>query len=317
MPSGIASPMGYGEGAHLLSVFEWRKGDVLKRIKDEQLLDLARDQTVVLGRIRRHVESKLSAPDERPRGIHPSELSRDDFCPKATFFAMSGLTPTKVEKHSQRLLSIFAEGSTIHDKWQGWAWSMGDLVGMFGCLLCKKNATGGPWWGTAPQICPTCGAGREYLKYLEIPVNDAATGIVGHADIRVGSALGELKSVAPGSVRIENERLYIRHTHEVEGRSLLDLDGMWRDLKRPFPSHIKQLQIYLHCTGLDTGFVLYEWKVNQAAKEFSVPYHQKTIAQELDICADIQYALKRDIPPLCPHDVSGCPKCNAYEEKAA
>jgi hypothetical protein len=127
--------------------------------------------------------------------------------------------------------------------------------------------------------------------------------------------------VGPRSIEIENERLWNRFCHETEidgeTKKLYDLAGMWRNLKRPFMSHIRQLQLYLHCTGLEEGFVLYEWKVNQGPKEFPVPYHYPVVEPMLELCHDIQYALQRDKPPRCNQDpMEGCARCRAYEKAA-
>lgn len=305
----------------------------MKRISDPWLREKARDRTVLLGPIRRHVESAQFEREERPRGIHPSALCRDDFCVRAAFYDISGRDPLDSgERLSHRITSIMDEGTAIHEKWQGWAWSMGALIGVFGCLLCR-HANSGPsggdplaprelwtWWGQAPKDCPRCGAtGRHFLRYLEIPISDPDLLIVGHADIRVGDKLGEIKSVGLGTVEIELPRLYNRHTHKVsvegEERTMVDLQAIWNGIKRPFLVHTRQLQIYLYCTGLDQGFVLYETKWNQAPKEFPVPFHFPTVEPLIELCYDVRYAMDKDKPPYCNQDsISGCPKCRAYEE---
>jgi hypothetical protein len=298
-----------------------------KLITDPWLRDVAKDQTLFLGQVRRWVESLPSLEDEeRAIGIHPSELSRDDFCRRASFYENAGRKPhTDVKRPNHRILLIFEEGTSIHEKWQEWAWEMGELVGVFGCIACRFVHGNLPedwtWWGQSPQWCPSCGAPRPFLKYLEVPVHDPETLIVGHADIRIGMRLGEIKSVGPRSIEFENPRLYERFTREIEeaGESLTlyDLAGMWRNLKRPFLPHARQLQLYLHVTGLDEGFVLYEWKVNQGPKEFPVPYHYPTVEPMLALCADVKEALERDKPPRCNIDpFDKCPRCRAYEEAA-
>ena len=145
--------------------------------------------------------------------------------------------------------------------------------------------------------------------------------IVGHADIRVGKKLGEIKSVGLGSVEIEMPRLYNRNVHKLkiegEDRTLVDFRGIWNGLKRPFLAHSRQLQLYLHLTGLDDGFVLYETKWNQAPKEFPVPYSYAVVEPMLELCADVRYAVGKDKPPVCNQDsLDGCSQCRAYEEAA-
>lgn len=284
----------------------------MRFVQDEKMKAYAKDETLLLGNVQRYIESRCEASDRRQDCIHPSELCREDFCPRAVYYRMSGRPTSAAVPFA--LQSIFDEGSTIHAKWQGWLWDMGDLVGRFSCLRCRSEGIASRWWGTAPTHCPKCRAPRPYLSYDEVPLADPEHLLAGHADLRVGMMLGEIKSVGLGTVRIEAPQLYARHTHKIiDGaeRTLVDLAGMWRGIKRPFTPHVRQIMLYLHCTGLDQAVVLYECKWNQQAKEFLVGYSPQIVEPMLDACLDVKYALKTQKPPVCPH--GGCPLCQAFE----
>lgn len=57
----------------------------------------------------------------------------------------------------------------------------------------------------------------------------------------------------------------------VELKSIND-NGFSNRLSKPKPEHVRQLQLYMHLTGLKRGILLYENKNNQNLKEFEVPY---------------------------------------------
>ena len=46
--------------------------------------------------------------------------------------------------------NIFAEGHTIHGKYQDWLWEMGVLYGRWLCLSCHHK-----WDDTSPRECPS------------------------------------------------------------------------------------------------------------------------------------------------------------------
>ncbi len=294
------------------------------RVTNEAAKDLAKDNTVWLGRVRRFLEDQSAEerdPDRRQDVLHPSELCRDDFCTRAAWYRLSGYT-AKRESTGFHLLNIWDEGSDIHTKWQTRLWDMGMLMGEFSCLACRyigdvvpRYGKTGFWWGTAPQKCPGCGSGRMFLRYAEVPVDGSEYLIQGRADARVGMDLGEMKSIGKGTLRVEAPALFARNTHKsmVDGdeKTWTDLDNIWRSIRVPFLVHRKQAMLYLHFTGLDRMVFLYEAKWNQQVKEFVVPYNEAEVQPMLELAKDVKYALEKGKVPRCPH--GGCELCRAYE----
>jgi hypothetical protein len=139
--------------------------------------------------------------------------------------------------------------------------------------------------------------------------------ISGHADGAVPdiNALIEIKSVGTGTVRIEAPDIYTKNT---DG-SYIDLQGLWKDIKEPFPSHIRQGQLYLALCKLnkipfDQIIFIYEAKFNQGVKEFPVKYDPEVSKGILRSCSDIVSALDLNGPiPECPNGTS-CKDCEQY-----
>jgi hypothetical protein len=289
-------------------------------VKDRETVARAKDETVLLGRIQRYVESAY-VPDEGrdTKVIHPSELSRTDFCPRASWHKLSG--HPVVERPAPMpfaLLTIFDEGSAVHNKWQLWLWNMGELIGEFRCRACKHV-----WWDKAPKQCPECGRGRRLLEYMEVPAEDPDLLIAGRADSRVGNSLQEYKTVGEGTVRIEHPALYAEHSyllpHPKWGNEFLwvDLRGLWRGIVMPFPGHLRQIQLYLYLTGLDSAQIIYECKWNQQNKEFAVRFRPALVEPLLDMAADIAWALKTGSEVECRHGGPvECARCRVYEGSA-
>lgn len=289
----------------------------LKVVTDPKLKEEIKDKTLILGRVRRHVLATIRPDDAERRQdvIHPSELSHADFCPRECYYRLAGFKPLrKVEGHSYVLRRIFDEGHDIGIKFQNDLWDMGELLGMFHCQICASR-----WWGKAPKSCVFCNVGRQFLRYLEVPVDGMDYLISGSADGRVGDALIENKSIGKGTIRLDNPVLWESHVHKIQfdgqEKTWEDHEGMWRAIKLPFPTHMRQGQIYLHFTGLDTMVFIYECKWNQQQKEFVVKYQERIVEPMLEMALDIKYALKKNIAPDCPF--GGCPACKVYEEGSA
>lgn len=276
---------------------------------------------MLLADIQAHILAKAASgeqdQDRRADRLHPSELCKDNFCPRAAYHRLVGHEHRRIGTNNHVLQAIFEEGHDIHRKHQNWLWEMGVLEGRWRCLLpnCRHR-----WWDTAPSRCPRCGF--EIIDYDEVPIDGEEYLIIGHADLQVGKVLGEIKSVAKGTVRIENKDLYDKHTHKVfiNGREkeIVDLEALWADIRRPFPTHKRQGQLYLHfkqAEGIDRIVFIYECKWNQQTKEFVVRYTPRVVEPLLDMCLDIKYALKKGTPPDCPH--GGCSDCRNYEPGAS
>jgi hypothetical protein len=291
----------------------------VKTSKLRQLLDTSKNETRLLGAIKRHVMCR-PADFRRHDVIHPSEMCKGDWCPRATFFRLIEAPALEDDWAPFTLENVWAEGHDIHDKWQNWLWEMGVLRGQWRCLACRNE-----WVATAPQFCPLCKASRDCLKYLEVPVTDEKYLMAGHADGDVDDddtielcPLIEIKSIGMGTIRFDAPHLLSKYTRKVKDddgseHTVFDMEALWRDLKRPFPSHVKQGMLYLHMSGRREIIFIYENKFNQQVKEFRVRYQEEIVADLLDACLDIKYALETSKPPRRPHwaaqDNGTCGKC--------
>jgi hypothetical protein len=215
---------------------------------------------------------------------------------------------------------IFDEGKEIHKKWQSRIWDLGRLTGQFYCTACRQA-----WWGTAPDECEHCKAKRVFLRYDEVPLYNPRLRMAGHADGLDGEgsrpeecdAVIEIKSVGINTLRFEAPHLLDQHTYKlnVNGRqrTFIDLDALWDAIRLPFPSHIRQCHFYSYLGAPETEIFLYECKWNQRSKELVVKYREDRIADRLEACRQICWALEtgRSIP-RCPQD--GCADCQRYEQ---
>jgi hypothetical protein len=275
----------------------------------------------------------LDDPERKQDIIHPSEISKSAWCPRATYnrIVWTGQKrplPTD-EKWRMQRETIFTEGDRIHEKWQTNWWAKGDLWGRWRCMHCTRM-----FWAQSPRTCEHCGSAA--LKYAEIPMFDQAHLLGGQGDGEIrdddGVVMLEVKSVGDGTVRVEQPATFSKYNHKAvldDGTEMtfFDMRGCFRDLKRPFPSHLRQSWTYLwmraqmveqrgwpECEGI---VVLYEAKSTQATKEFFVKRNDDIVLPLLDICLDIVYALEKGKPPPCKEGRrSSCPECKPYEKGA-
>lgn len=264
----------------------------------------------VLSEVERNLIKRDGTKQRRAWGIHPSELSKPQPCSRRMYYQLAGwgeaahlelVEPSHTESFNARSLQIFAEGHSIHDKWQGWMWDAGVLWGAYKCINCDHY-----WFDTAPSQCPECSAGRTFLRYMEVPIRNEEHLIVGHADGKVRDDLTEIKSVGLGTVRIELPDLYEKHSDPHP-----NYDRIWAGIRRPFPSHVKQGMLYAWCHGARSMVYIYEWKANQATKEFVVNVTMAVLEPLLDLCLDVKYALRKGEPPRRNYMQSSdaCKKC--------
>lgn len=296
----------------------------VKRSPLRQILDTAKYETRILGAIQRHL--LIRPADERDATvIHPSEMAKADWCPRATFFRLVE-APAKEngDGPSFTLENIWAEGHDIHGKWQTWLWEMGLLRGVFHCNACSTD-----FEATAPELCRLCKAPRACLAYREVPLSSAKYRLGGHADGDIADdedealcPLLEVKSIGVGTLRFESPKLLAKYTRKAfdddgDERSLVDFETLWRDIRRPFPSHLRQCNLYMLMSGRKTMVVIYENKWNQQVKEFRIKYQPSIIRELLDACLDIQYGLESGRPPRRPAwadtENSTCSKCPYLE----
>lgn len=226
--------------------------------------------------------------------LHPSELSKKDWCPRASWYTITADEKPPIKPMSYQRLNIFAEGHAIHAKWQKWMWEAGVLEGRWYCRNCGHR-----WWDVSPKNCPDCSAHTHNISYDEVPVNDDKHMLLGHADGIFTSgkkrALIEIKSVGMGTVRMEAPDIHRQYS---DGQ--LTYDGVWKALRQPFATHIRQGMLYMHATGIHKLIFIYEWKASQEIKEFSIEYMPELVKPILDNCLRVRDAIEDGIPPERP-----------------
>jgi hypothetical protein len=271
-----------------------------------------------LGTIRTHIVEKNKADNSRRQDIiHPSEMVKDDWCPKATFLRITTGVHHK-QSFGFQSLNIFDTGHESHRKWQNRAWDIGWLEGMFKCLHCRVT-----WWDRSPQTCPTPDCKSKAMEYAEVPLSAEGSHLIsGHSDgmLTPARSLLEIKTVGEGTVRFEEpERLAKYLATLPDGSKMVDLAAMWSSIKVPFPSHIRQGQIYLWLAqrqghDVDRMTYVYESKFNQDVKQFVVRYNPAIVDPLLEIALDIKERVdsKQDAPDCVNGDV--CKQCRPYQE---
>jgi CRISPR/Cas system-associated exonuclease Cas4 (RecB family) len=293
--------------------------------KMADLAETKKNSSLLLGDIHKHLLDQHGKPTDRRQDIiHPSEMAKSDWCPRQTYYRLAGVSPEKDRSFNAQLEAIFMEGHGIHSKWQKWLQQMDRLWGKWVCPVC------GDWeMGVGGRLtCQSCRNRTSmaslpvYLEYAEVPLNaEAEFLIAGHEDgaLEDLNALVEIKSIGIGTVRFDHPKLLLEYTVKTEdGKTVIDLDGLWKGLRRPFGSHIRQTQIYLRlCKEMGLPFdkviFLYEYKATQAHKEFVIHYNPEISEPLFDTALDIKYALKKGKPPPRPgftgQDTKVCKDC--------
>jgi len=80
----------------------------------KRFLEAKKTNPRLIGDIERHLMAK-PAEERRTDVLHPSEMAKSDWCLRASYFALTGVT-VKKDKPNLRLQSIFDEGHSIHAK---------------------------------------------------------------------------------------------------------------------------------------------------------------------------------------------------------
>lgn len=237
--------------------------------------------------------------------LHPSELSKKEFCPRSAWYKIERKEAAP-ENFSFSRLNVFEAGNNIHNKWQRWLHKAGILWGIWMCEDCSNV-----WSGKSPEKCISCSS--ERICYREVPLRDDEHRIIGHADGEIedaqGRALVEIKSVGVGTVRWENPSLYRAYESKE-----ITIDEMWDNIKRPFASHLRQGNLYMHCRKVDRIIFIYEWKPTQQVKEFEVKFQPELIEEILSNCKLVMSHLDEGTVPNRPEWASskssnGCKYC--------
>lgn len=274
-----------------------------------RFLDAKAKPARLLGDIERYL---LQRPvgDRSTLVLHPSEIIKKDFCKRGSYFLLSGRTKI-AEKPNLKLQSIFDTGHQTHAKWQHWFQDMGVLHGQFKCVVCDHIT-----WGTSPSECSVCQAPASKLEYAEVTLFDDKLRIKGHTDGWVkglgDDTLIEIKTIGPGTIRAEAPQL------------MMDADGdfmkAWGNLRRPFPTHILQGQMYLELMkrmGYDVTEIvfLYELKADQSYKEFAIKADFEMVRHIFDKAQSVIDSVEAGVAPACTNNPAGnCKQCAPYKE---
>lgn len=264
------------------------------------LVEGKRSNTVLLGAMQQHMVKKNQADNSRRQDIiHPSELAKEYVCPRQVTYRISGKEPTDSKKeHTPGLLAIFEEGHAQHSKYQNILVDMGRMWGDWKCRGCGQVLKD----SLVPE--DPCGCSPEPLwDYQEVAL-DAENDwmMTGHADGAVPDleAFIEIKTIGLGTLRMEEPELVKQHTHKTtDGKTVTDMDGIWKGIKRPLKPHRNQANLYLAIADLlgwpfKKMIFIYENKANQQTKEFVMPFSRSSVEPLLDVAKIIKYAVEHN-----------------------
>ena len=273
----------------------------------QKFLDAKKKPTRLMGDVERYL---LARPvgDRSTTVLHPSEIIKKDWCKRASYFLLKGHTKI-ADKPPLQLQLIFDEGHAIHAKWQRYFQEMGVLYGRFTCTSCDFSL-----FDVGPVLCPNCG--KDTVVYREVTLIDNSLRIAGHTDGWVkgigNDTLIEIKSIGPGTIRTEAPSLI----YDANG----DFMEAWKNINRPFSSHILQGQVYLELMkrmGNDVNEIvfIYELKANQAYKEFSVKSDYELVRHIFDGAKIVVDAVEANQELECSNNPGGtCKQCDPYKE---
>lgn len=271
----------------------------------QRFLEASKSGTRLMGEIERHLMMRPPG-DRRTDVLHPSEVIKRDWCYRYQTYLLLGGSK-KQEKPNLKLQSIFDEGHAIHHKWQNWFAEMGVLYGRW-----EDSEGSNLGWDTAANV------DYPYATYKEVPLKYEPLRIAGHADgwIRgIGDdCLIEIKSIGLGTLRMEAMDIFDKNKG--------DLFDCWKDIRRPFRSHLMQGQFYLWLCDKIFGedapkeiVFIYELKADQSYKEFSVKANFEVLEKVLYGIEYVNDYVDKKMLPLC--NVSpdnGCKYCNVIVE---
>lgn len=278
----------------------------------KSLLDANRTPTIVTARIRAHLHEEALREDERATDVlHPSEICKDGWCPRASYYKL--VNPPERESISFTQQLVFENGHSAHRRYQRWLGEgLGALEGYWKCRRCRTR-----FYQAGLPTCPTCET--HDCMYDELPLGDPARMIGGRTDglLFEDRAILEIKTVGEGTVRMASPLLLRACTHEFDGRQVIDLKRVWDGIRRPFAAHVRQATLYTYCVRLhkehrdiDKLVFLYEWKPTTSVKEFVVKYNESTIRSILVHAEEIAVAVRGNGPiPPCRNGQDLCTDC--------
>jgi CRISPR/Cas system-associated exonuclease Cas4 (RecB family) len=210
------------------------------------------------------LKSNMVASEERDtKHFHPSEICKKDWCPRSSWYKVKGYPEEVTSVPQFTTLNIFQTGHDIHNKWQHWLLLSG------------------------------------VLEEAEVAIYDEEHHLLGHADGIVSDAKGravlEIKSIGMGSLRLEEPEIFEKYS-----KKEITADEAWKAIRKPFETHLRQINLYMYVLGIHDGIVLYENKANQEVKEFEIKYQPELIESILATCHNLKKALELDTPPQRP-----------------
>lgn len=268
----------------------------------KKFLDAKKTETRLLGDVERYLMRKEPSP-RRTDVLHPSEIIKADWCHRYAFYLLKG-GESKKEKPSLRLQNIFDEGHAIHAKWQDRFNEMGVLYGAWYCETDDAFT-----WGLSSEV----NNGPSVFEYREVPLKDESLRIHGHADGWIkglgADCLIEIKSIGAGTLRFEAPDLLADADY--------DLTRAWKNIRRPFRSHLLQGQMYLELAHRMFGedapkeiVFIYELKADQDYKEFTVKANYEIVERIFNAAKKVVDAVEADSMPACNVSEDGCKQCN-------
>jgi len=269
---------------------KWAAAQVQRRMRKKRAKANSRLLDPLEEVIYKEMEDRNRSRDKKH--LHPSEMAKANWCLRQTWYKMTDVTESNPETFNFRKMNIFAEGHYIHAKWQEWMRRAGVLWGTWNCQWCDHS-----WEGLAPTICPECYHGPPV--YGEVSLFDEDHQIMGNTDGWIkdehGEALVEIKSVGIGTIRWEAPSLYAAYE-----AGDIDLDGLWKRIRRPLATHERQIQLYMYVLGVHDAIVLYEWKPTQEVREFHIKLDMGVVQPLLDGALAVLDSIRDGSVPLRP-----------------
>lgn len=273
----------------------------------KQIGEVFKDRDTLVSDIGRHL-LKGQESDRRADCIHPSEAASENWCPRATYYRITGAEPDPAPRWLA-MEAVFETGNDSHRKYQTWLREMGVLKGNWYCMRC-----GLLWEDMSPHTCPRCEAGYDLIDYAEVPVSNEFYLLAGQADGDVyrqtdggpEDTLIEIKTIGTGTLRYDAPKLIEKYTYQHvdedgKSREYTDWPLLWSHIRRPFPPHLRQGMIYCFCKGRDRIVYIYEPKFLTAyPKEFEIQFRKDLIEDVLDQCLVVKNCLEKQRPPKRP-----------------
>lgn len=271
----------------------------------QDYLNTKKRPTYLLGPLERWWMSRTTPSDRRTDVLHPSEITKSDWCIRESWFLLEG-EEKKRESISLRLARIFQTGHDAHSSWQSMLAEANWLRGLWSC------SQHGQWWGLREDYCLECS-----VTYEEVPIVHDEYFIAGHADGWVTGvpgqedALLEIKTIGMGTLRAGGE--------SVAG----GLDKSFSRLTRPLHTHVRQAMLYLYCLKYmyEKGVIqedppsqlvfIYELKSDQTPKEFVVQYHEDYLEDTLEKLEELRICREEGRVPECSKEKGSC-SCERY-----